>query len=106
MQTSGGFRANLWWGLGGGGWTLYLPQDIRQCRRQKIITRDFPYNSNFCWRQFSTIHDGGKNNERTHTFCVGRMKRSRLRELGQVDELFPVVTNLLFIPVSCTNGRQ
>ena len=46
--------------------TRYLPENFEQCRFEKTILRQFPYNLNVRSSKNALIQDGGKHHEKTY----------------------------------------
>ena len=53
--------------------TRYLPENFEQCRLDKTILRQFPYNLNVRSSRNALIQDGGKYHERAyiHVYVYG-----------------------------------
>ena len=47
--------------------TRYLPENFEQCRLEKTILRQFPYNLNVRSSWNALIEDGGKYHEKAYT---------------------------------------
>ena len=48
--------------------TRYLPENFDQCRLEKTILRQFPYNLSVRSSQNALIQDGGKYHEKAYYF--------------------------------------
>ena len=46
--------------------TRYLPENFEQCRFEKTILRQFPYNLNVRFSKNALVQDGGKHHEKTY----------------------------------------
>ena len=49
--------------------TRYLPENFDQCRLEKIILRQFPYNLSVRSSWNALIQDGGKHHEKAYRYA-------------------------------------
>ena len=56
--------------------TRYLPENFEQCRLEKTILRQFPYNLSVRSSWNALIQDGGKYHEKAYVLTAGLKTRS------------------------------
>ena len=105
--------------------TRYLPENFEQCRLDKTILRQFPYNLNVRSSRNALIQDGGKYHERAYRIglvsrlsclqiirkfvCTARTDCLRLVTLflksqkGEQDLLFLISDRWYYNPQCCLN---
>ena len=56
-------------------YTRYLPENFEQCRLEKTILRQFPYNLNVRSSWNALIQDGGKYHEKAYCQVISIFKK-------------------------------